>query len=584
MQFLHLQPVIPKINYSFQNLNIMQQLIECVPNFSEGRDMAIIKQITDQIESVESVKLLDVDPGAATNRTVVTMVGTPEAVIEAAFLAVKKASEIIDMRKHKGEHPRFGATDVCPLIPISGITMEETVEFARKLAKRIGEELGISVYCYENAAQLPERKNLANCRAGEYEGLPEKLANPLWKPDFGPADFNARSGATAVGARDFLVAYNINLNTTSTRRANAIAFDIREKGRPKREGNLITGKILKDEKGNPVYIPGSLKECKAIGWFIEEYGIAQISINLTNISVTPVHVAFEEACVKAQERGIRVTGSELVGLIPLKAMIDAGKYFLQKQNRSLGVAEEEIIKIAIKSLGLDDLKPFRPEEKIIEYILRDKNEKKLVDMSCKGFANETASESPAPGGGSISAYVGALGVSLATMVANLSSHKAGWDDRWEEFSKWAEKGQQLKDEMIFLVDEDTRAFNRIMDAFGLPKGNEAEKLVRKHAIQEATRYATEIPFKVMEKAQQSMEVIKAMAENGNPNSVSDAGVGALCARTAVMGAFLNVKINAAGLEDKVFAAKIIEQGAAIENSAIEMESSILKIVNEKIGL
>lgn len=562
----------------------MQQLIECVPNFSEGRDMAIIKQITDQIESVEGVKLLDVDPGAATNRTVVTMVGTPEAVIEAAFLAVKKASEIIDMRKHKGEHPRFGATDVCPLIPISGITMEETVEYARKLAKRIGEELGISVYCYENAAQFPERKNLANCRAGEYEGLPEKLANLTWKPDFGPATFNARSGATAVGARDFLVAYNINLNTTSTRRANAIAFDIREKGRPKREGNPITGKILKDEKGNPVYIPGSLKECKAIGWFIEEYGIAQISINLTNISVTPVHVAFEEACTKAQERGIRVTGSELVGLIPLKAMIDAGKYFLNKQNRSLGISEDEIIKIAIKSLGLDDLKPFKPEEKIIEYILRDRNEKKLVDMTCKGFANETASESPAPGGGSISAYVGALGVSLATMVANLSSHKAGWDDRWEEFSIWAEKGQQLKDEMLHLVDEDTNAFNRIMDAFGLPKANEEEKKARKNAIQDATRYATEIPFRVMEKAHKSMEVIKAMAETGNPNSVSDAGVGALCARAAVMGAYLNVKINAAGLEDKVFAAKIIEQGAAIENSAIELESAILKIVNEKIGV
>lgn len=561
----------------------MNQLIECVPNFSEGRDMAIIKQITDQIESVEGVKLLDVDPGAATNRTVVTMVGTPEAVIEAAFLAVMKASEIIDMRKHKGEHPRFGATDVCPLIPISGITMEETVEYARKLAKRIGEELGISVYCYENAAQVPERKNLANCRAGEYEGLPEKLANPTWKPDFGPASFNARSGATAVGARDFLVAYNINLNTTSTRRANAIAFDIREKGRPKREGNPITGKIVKDEKGNPVYIPGSLKECKAIGWFIEEYGIAQISINLTNISVTPVHVAFEEACAKAQERGIRVTGSELVGLIPLKAMIDAGKYFLHKQNRSLGISENEIIKIAIKSLGLDDLKPFRPEEKIIEFILRDKNEKRLIDMSCKGFANETASESPAPGGGSISAYVGALGVSLATMVANLSSHKAGWDERWKEFSDWAEKGQQLKDEMLRLVDEDTNAFNRIMDSFGLPKGTDEEKAARKRAIQEATHYATEIPFRVMEKALQSMEVIKAMAETGNPNSVSDAGVGALCARTAVMGAYLNVKINASGLEDKVFAAEIIEKGAAIENSAIELESSILKIVNEKIG-
>ncbi len=562
----------------------MKKLIECVPNFSEGRDMAVIKQITDQIETVEGVKLLDVDPGAATNRTVVTLVGEPDKVIEAAFLAVKKASEVIDMRKHKGEHPRFGATDVCPLVPIAGISMEETVEYARKLAERIGSELGISVYCYENAAFHPERKNLANCRAGEYEGLPEKLADPKWKPDFGPATFNAKSGVTAVGARDFLVAYNINLNTTSTRRANSVAFDIREKGRTKREGNPITGKIVKDEKGEPVYIPGSLKECKAIGWFIEEYGIAQISINLTNISVTPVHVAFEEARKKAAERGLRVTGSELVGLIPLKAMLDAGKYFLRQQNRSTGIAEEEIIKIAVKSLGLDDLKPFNPEEKIIEYILRDKNEKRLVDMTCQGFANETASESPAPGGGSISAYIGALGVSLGTMVANLSSHKPGWDDRCPEFSDWAEKGQQIKDELLFLVDEDTRSFNHIMDAFGLPKSSDEEKAARKKAIQDATRYATEIPFRVMQKSFESMEVIKAMAETGNPNSVSDAGVGALCARSAVMGAFLNVKINAAGLEDKDFVSDILAKGAAIEKSAIEAEAAILKIVNEKIGI
>jgi len=561
----------------------MKKLIECVPNFSEGRDMAVIKQITDQIETVEGVKLLDVDPGAATNRTVVTFVGTPDEVIEAAFRAVKKASEVIDMRKHKGEHPRFGATDVCPLVPIAGISMEETVEYARKLAERIGSELGISVYCYENAAFHPERKNLANCRAGEYEGLPEKLADPKWKPDFGPATFNAKSGVTAVGARDFLVAYNINLNTTSTRRANSVAFDIREKGRVKREGDPITGKIVKDEKGEPVYIPGSLKECKAIGWFIEEYGIAQISINLTNISVTPVHVAFEEARKKAAERGLRVTGSELVGLIPLKAMLDAGKYFLRQQNRSTGIAEEEIIKIAVKSLGLDDLKPFNPEEKIIEYILRDKNVKRLVDMTCQGFANETASESPAPGGGSISAYIGALGVSLGTMVANLSSHKPGWDDRCPEFSDWAEKGQQIKDELLFLVDEDTRSFNRIMDAFGLPKSSDEEKAARKKAIQDATRYATEIPFRVMQKSFESMEVIKAMAETGNPNSVSDAGVGALCARSAVMGAFLNVKINAAGLEDKNFVAEILEKGAGIEKSAMEAETAILKIVNEKIS-
>lgn len=562
----------------------MKQLIECVPNFSEGRDMAIIKQITDQIETVEGVKLLDVDPGAATNRTVVTFVGTPDEVIEAAFRAVKKASELIDMRKHKGEHPRFGATDVCPLVPVAGITMEETVIYARKLAEKIGNELGISVFCYENAAFVPERKNLANCRAGEYEGLPEKLADPEWKPDFGPAAFNAKSGATAVGARDFLVAYNVNLNTTSTRRANAIAFDIRERGRPLREGNPITGKIVTDENGEPVYIPGSLKECKAIGWFIEEYGIAQISINLTNISVTPVHIAFEETCRKAEERGLRVTGSELVGLIPLKAMIDAGKYFLRKQKRSTGVSDEEIIKIAIKSLGLDDLKPFKPEEKIIEYILRGKGEKKLVNMTCRDFANETASESPAPGGGSISAYVGALGVSLGTMVANLSSHKAGWDERWEEFSGWAEKGQQIKDELLYLVDEDTNAFNRIMDAFGLPKGTGEEKALRKQAIQDATRYATEIPFKVMEKSIASMEVIRAMAQTGNPNSVSDTGVGALCARTAVMGAFLNVKINASGIDDKDFVKKIISEGAEIEKHAIELEKEILKIVNDKIGV
>jgi glutamate formiminotransferase/formiminotetrahydrofolate cyclodeaminase len=426
----------------------MKKLIECVPNFSEGKDMSIIKQITDQIETVEGVKLLDVDPGAATNRTVVTFVGTPDEVIEAAFLAVKKASQLIDMTKHKGEHPRMGATDVCPLVPISNISMEETVEYAHKLAKRIGDELEIPVYCYEKAAFTKERRNLAYCRSGEYEGLPEKLSKPEWKPDFGPAKFNARAGATAVGARDFLVAYNINLNTTSTRRANSIAYDIRERGRVKREGNPITGKIVRDEQGNQVYIPGSLKEVKGIGWFIEEYGIAQISLNLTNISVTPVHVAFEEACKKAQERGIRVTGSELVGLIPLKAITDAGKYFLRKQQRSVGVSEDELIKIAVKSLGLDDLKPFNPKEKIIEYMISEDHSKKLADMDLRSFANETASESPAPGGGSISAYVAALGVSLGTMVANLSSHKRGWDDRWEEFSDWAEKGQALKDELL----------------------------------------------------------------------------------------------------------------------------------------
>jgi glutamate formiminotransferase / formiminotetrahydrofolate cyclodeaminase len=561
----------------------MKQLIECVPNFSEGRDMTIIRQITDEIEKAEGVRLLDVDPGKATNRTVVTFVGTPEAVIEAAFCAIRKASEIIDMSKHKGEHPRFGGTDVCPLVPVSNITMEETAVYARRLAERVGKELSIPVYCYENAAFTEERRNLANCRSGEYEGLPKKLEDPHWKPDFGPAKFNPHTGAIAIGARDFLVAYNVNLNTTSTRRANAVAFDIREKGRPVREGNPVTGKIKKDEKGEEIWIPGALKACKAIGWFIEEYGIAQVSINLTNISITPVHEAFEAACKSALERGLRVTGSELVGLIPLKAIVDAGKYFLKKQNRSVGVSEEEIIKIAVKSLGLDDLKPFVPEEKIIEYTLQDKNEKSLTGMTCKGFANETASESPAPGGGSVSAYIGALGVSLGTMVANLSSHKPGWDDRWEEFSGWAEKGQQLKDELLFLVDEDTRSFNRIMDAYSLPKGSAEEKTARTAAIQEATKYAIEIPFRTMQKALETMEIIQTMVHKGNPNSVTDAGVGALCARSAVMGAFLNVKVNATGLTDKVFAEDILKKGAAIETLAKEMESVILQEVDKKIS-
>jgi glutamate formiminotransferase / formiminotetrahydrofolate cyclodeaminase len=560
----------------------MRKLIECVPNFSEGNDMTIIKQITDEIERIGGVKLLDVDPGKATNRTVVTFVGTPDAVIEAAFQAIRKAASVIDMSKHKGEHPRFGGTDVCPLIPISGITMEETAAYARKLAERVGNELEIPVYCYENAAFTEERRNLANNRAGEYEGLPKKLQDPHWKPDFGPATFNPRTGAIAIGARDFLVAYNVNLNTTSVRRANAVAFDIREKGRPVREGNPITGKIKKNEKGEPIYIPGTLKACKAIGWFIEEYGIAQVSINLTNISVTPVHVAFEEACKSAQARGLRVTGSELVGLIPLKAMIDAGKYFLRKQQRSVGISDEEIVKIAVKSLGLDDLKPFHPKEKIIEYLLEDNSAKSLVDMTCRGFADETASESPAPGGGSVSAYLGALGVSLGTMVANLSSHKAGWDERWEEFSNWAEKGQKFKEELLALVDEDTRSFNMIMDAFGLPKETDAEKKARTDAIQAATRYATEIPFKTMQKAFESMEIMKAMVETGNPNSVTDAGVGALCARSAVIGAFLNVKINASGLHDKMFAAEILGKGAQIETKAKELEAEILKLVEGKI--
>ena len=561
-----------------------KQLIECVPNFSEGRDMSIIKQITDEIEAVEGVKLLDVDPGKATNRTVVTFVGEPEPVIEAAFRAMKKVKEVIDMTKHHGEHPRFGATDVCPLVPVANITMDEVVEFARILAKRVGEELQYPIYCYEFAAFEEKRRNLANVRSGEYEGLPEKLKDPEWKPDFGPAEFVPHTGATAVGARNFLVAYNINLNTTSTRRANAIAFDVREAGRVKREGNPITGKIVKDENGNPVRIPGTLKKVKAIGWYIEEYGIAQISMNLTDITVTPVHVAFDEVVEKARQRGIRVTGSELVGLIPKQAMIDAGKHYLRKQKRSLGVPEEEIIKIAVKSLGLDDLKPFNPKEKIIEYLLEDENERPLIKMSLKDFANETSMESPAPGGGSISAYMGALGAALGTMVANLSSHKRGWDDRWEEFSVWAEKGQQYKDKLLHLVDEDTNAFNKIMDAYRLPKKTDEEKEIRKKAIQEATKYAIEIPFTVMQTAYESMEVMEAMAKTGLKASISDAGVGALAARSAVMGAFLNVKINAAGLDDKDFVNDIISKAEEIQRKAIEKEQQILAIVNEKIGL
>lgn len=564
----------------------MNKLIECVPNFSEGRDMTVIKQITDEIEKIDGVKLLDVDPGATTNRTVVTFVGTPDEVVEAAFQAVKKAQELIDMRQHKGDHPRFGATDVCPLVPISGITMEETAEYARKLGRRIGDELGIPVYLYENAATEEKRRNLANNREGEYEGLKEKLSDPAWKPDLGPAEFNesvARSGATAVGARDFLIAVNFNLNTTSTRRANAIAFDVREKGRPKREGNPITGKPIVDESGEPVMIPGTLKGTKAIGWYIEEYGIAQVSMNITNLSETPLHVAFDEVSEKARQRGIRVTGLEIVGLVPKKAIIDAGKYYLAKQTRSLGITESEIVKIAIKSMGLDDLKPFDPKEKIIEYVLSsDENTKSLVDLSCRGFADETASESPAPGGGSISAYLGALGAALATMVANLSAHKAGWDDRWVEFSDWAVKGQMIKDDLLALVDEDTNSFNKVMDAFGLPKGSEEEKAVRSAAIQSATRYAAEVPFRTMKRASDAFEVIKAMAVDGNPNSVSDAGVGALCARSAVIGAYLNVKINAAGIKDKQFANDLLARGAEIERMAIEQEREIMAIVDEKI--
>lgn len=559
-------------------------LIECVPNFSEGNDMNIIKQITNEIELVEGVKLLNVDPGKATNRTVVTFVGPPEAVIEAAFQAIKKASELIDMSKHRGEHPRMGATDVCPLIPIAGISMEETAEYAKKLGARVGKELNIAIYLYEAAQANKDRNNLSVIRGGEYEGFFKKIKLPEWEPDFGPAEHSIKSGSTVIGARDFLVAYNINLNTTSTRRANSIAFDVREAGRVKREGNPVTGKIVTDEKGNPVNIPGSLKSVKAMGWFIEEYGIAQISMNLTNINITPVYIAFDEVLKKANERGIRVTGSELIGLVPLKAITDAGKYFLEKQNRSTGVSEKELIKIAVKSLGLDDLAPFKPEERIIEYLLKDKTQSRLVRMNLTEFADETASESPAPGGGSIAAYIGALGISLGTMVANLSSHKPGWDERWKEFSDWAEKGQYYKNELLKLVDEDTNAFNKIMTAFGLPKSNDDEKYARTTAIQNATRYATEVPFKVMQLAYDSMEVIKAMAETGNPNSITDAGVGALCARSAVMGAFLNVKINAAALTDKAFAEQLISKGNVLIGKVQQLETEILELVNSKIKI
>ncbi len=547
------------------------QLIECVPNFSEGNDLNIIKQITNEIQKVDGVRLLNVDPGKATNRTVVTIVGEPANVIEAAFQAIKKAGELIDMSKHKGEHPRMGATDVCPLIPIANITMEETAAYAQQLAKRIGEELNIPVYLYEAAQPNTERNNLSVIRAGEYEGFFKKIKEPQWKPDFGPAEFDAKRGGTVIGARDFLVAYNINLNTTSTRRANAIAFDVREAGR-----NI-------DVDGKKVNQPGTLKSVKAIGWYIEEYGVAQISMNLTNINTTPVHVAFDEVCNKATARGIRVTGSELVGLIPLKAMTDAGKYFLQKQQRSIGVSEKELIKIAIKSMGLDELGTFNPQERIIEYMLANPADSRLISMTLTDFANETASESPAPGGGSISAYVAALGISLGTMVANLSSHKKGWDERWEEFSKHAEQGEAYKNELLRLVDADTAAFQKIMQAFALPKATAEEKASRTQAIQDATRYAIEIPFAVMQTAYASMQTIKAMVIEGNPNSVTDAGVGALCARAAVIGAFMNVRINAAGYNDKTFTTDLITRGLEIENETIALEAEILKLVDAKIG-
>lgn len=556
----------------------MKQLIECVPNFSEGCDMNIIKQITNEIETVEGVKLLDVDPGKATNRTVVTFVGEPEAVIQAAFLAIKKASELIDMSKHKGEHPRMGATDVCPLIPIANISMEETVVFARKLAKNVGENLNIPVFCYEEAAFSSERKNLATIRSGEYEGLETKLKDTKWQPDFGTAVFNPKSGATVIGARDFLVAYNINLNTTSVRRANSVAFDVREQGRIL----TVLGETKKDENGEPIRVPGTCKSVKAIGWYIEEYGLAQVSMNLTNINDTPLHIAFEESCKSATVHGMRVTGSELVGLVPKRVMIEAGQYFMEKQRRSIGISEEELIRLAVKTLGLDELSPFDPKKKIIEYQLDSLKATPLVKMNLRDFANETASESPAPGGGSIAAYVGALGISLATMVANLSSHKKGWDNRWKEFSDWAVQGQNLKDQLLVLVDEDTNAFNAIMSAFALPKNSEEEKAIRSTAIQAATKIAIEMPFKVMQLAIQSFDLIKAMAVDGNPNSVTDAGVGALCARAAVHGAYLNVKINTGGLKDKAFVENILQQSKEMITKADVLEKEIMAIVEGKI--
>ncbi len=567
---------------------MQKRIIECVPNFSEGRDMEIIKQITNAIEAVKGVKLLDVDPGEATNRTVITFVGEPEAVADAAVASIKRATELIDMRLHKGAHPRMGACDVCPLIPVSGITMDECAELARDLAKRIADELAVPTYCYEAAAFKPERRNLAVCREGEYEGLPEKMANEDKRPDFGARAYDegiARTGATAVGARDFLVAVNYNLNTTSTRRANAIAFDVREKGRPKREGNPITGKIIKNENGEPVMIPGTLKACKAIGWFIEEYGIAQVSMNMTNLSVTPLHVAFDEVCRAADARGVRVTGTEIVGLVPKKTLVDAGRHFLLKQHRSTGLPERELVRIAIESMGLSNLKEFKPEEKVVEYILEaeeQKSVKKLVDMTCAAFAEETASESPAPGGGSISAYMGALAAALGTMVANLSSHKAGWDDRWEFFSCWAEKGMAVMNELLALVDEDTAAFNRIMDVFGMPKGTAEEKAARAAAMEVATLYATEVPLRTMKAAYKAFEVVRAMAVEGNPNSVSDAGVGALAARSAVMGACLNVRINAAGLKDRAAAERLVDEAMEIQALAQQAENEILAIVDSKI--
>ena len=561
----------------------MKKIIECVPNFSEGREMEIIRMITEVIEKIPGVRLLNVDPGYATNRTVITFAGDPDSVVEAAFQSIKRASELIDMRHHTGEHPRFGATDVCPLVPVSGITMEETVEYARALAKRVGEELQIPVYCYEQAAYEPKRQSLANCRSGEYEGLPNKLASSQWKPDFGPAVFNARSGAIAIGARNFLIAYNINLNTTSVRRANSIAFDVREAGRILREGDPLTGKVVNDEKGEPIRIPGSLKKVRAIGWYIKEYRMAQISMNLTDISVTPVHIAFDEVCDKAAERGIRVTGSELIGLVPLKCMLDAGRYFLHKQKRSSGIPDEEIIEVAVRTLGLNELAPFDAKKRIIEYLLQDEHKDQLVDLSLKKLTYETASDSPAPGGGSISAAVGALGAALGSMVANLSAHKRGWEDRWEEFSEWAEKGKYAYEQLLIIVDEDTRAFNRVMNAFGLPKESPEQKVLRKKAIQMATLNAIEVPFQVMKLASETIDLLEKMTEIGNPNSTSDVAVGALCIQTAVSGAYLNIRINAVELSDKSLAENTLEMADQIEKEVIHRCAQIQKVVLQKIN-
>ena len=576
----------------------MDRIIECVPNYSEGRNKEIIDQIVAAVADTkvvtergeESVKVLDVDPGEATNRTVVTFVGSPEAVLEAAFQGEKKAAELIDMRHHHGAHPRSGATDVLPLVPVAGITLEECGELARGLAKRIYNELGIPCYCYEAAAYKPERKNLAVCRAGEYEALPEKVIDPERKPDFGPDSYTetvAKAGASNVGARDFLIAVNFNLNTTSTRRAMAVAFDVREKGRPAREGGSLTGKIIKDESGKTVWIPGTLKGCKAIGWFIEEYGIAQVSMNITDMNVTPLHVAFEEVCRAAAARGLRVTGTEIVGLVPKRVLVDAGKFYLEKQQRSLGVPEEELIKIAVKSLGLNDLKPFNPKEKVIEYLMTDEEvqarKERLVRMSVKGFARETASESAAPGGGSVSAYMGALAAALGTMVANLSAHKRGWDDRWKEFSDWAERGQDVMERLLRLVDEDTEAFAKIMDVFSMPKGTEEEKAARAEAMEKATLYASRVPLKTMQTAMEAMPVVLAMARIGNPASASDAGVGAIAALAAVRGAHLNVRINAAGLKDRALAAELTDEASRIEAEAVAAEAEVLAEVNKNIG-